>query len=153
MDIPYGLVMRGLLKQNNKILILRRHPKSRTNPNRWEFPGGKVDPGEDFDKALIREFLEETNLNIKIGDLIGAVQEDFPHKRTVTIVMGVEDIHHDPNYHDDPNCSYGEIYCSRIEISDEHTDYKWATIDEIKELDLSGNLSGWFKKLLKLNDY
>ncbi|MDR1819563.1 MAG: NUDIX domain-containing protein [Methanobrevibacter sp.] len=34
---------------------------------------GKVDPGEDFDKAIIREFREETNLKIKIGNLMGAV--------------------------------------------------------------------------------
>lgn len=126
MDIPYGLTMRGLLKQNNKFLILRRHPNSKTNADCWELPGGKVDPGEDFDKALIREFIEETSLTIKIGDLLGAVQEDFPYKRTIAVIMHVESIS-------------GEII-----ISDEHTEWKWASIDEIKDL----NLSGWFKKLL-----
>jgi len=131
MDIPYGLTMRGLVKQNNKILILKRHPNSRTNANCWELPGGKVDPGEDFDKALIREFDEETNLEIKINDLIGAIQEDFPHKRTVAIVMDVEII-------------FGEV-----KISGEHTDWKWATIEEIKEL----KISGWFKKLLTEKNY
>jgi len=131
MDIPYGLAMRGLLKQNDEILILKRHPNSRTNPNRWELPGGKVDPGEDFDKALIREFDEETNLEIKINDLIGAVQEDFPHKRTVAIVMNVE------------------IISGEIKISDEHTDWKWATIEEIKEL----KISGWFENLLIEKNY
>ena len=131
MDIPYGLAMRGLLKKENKILILKRHPNSNTNPNRWELAGGKVDPGEDFDKALIREFDEETNLDIKIGDLFGAVQEDFPHKRTVAIVMNVEAL------------------SGEVKISDEHVDWKWATIDEIKEL----NLSGWFKSLLIEKNY
>jgi len=131
MDIPYGLTMRGLLKKGNKILILKRHPNSKTNPNRWELVGGKVDPGEDFDKALIREFHEETNLKIKIKDLIGAVQEDFPHKRTVAIVMNVE------------------ILSGEIQISDEHVDWKWATIDEIKDLELSG----WFKQLLIQQNY
>ena len=131
MDIPYGLTMRGLLKEQEKILILKRHPKSNTNPNCWELVGGKVDPGEDFDKALIREFNEETNLKIKIGDLIGAVQEDFPHKRTVAIVMNVE------------------VLSGEIKISDEHIDWKWVSIDEIKKL----NLSGWFKKLLIEKNY
>jgi len=126
MEIPYGLTMRGLLKEKNKFLILKRHPNSTTNANCWELVGGKVDPGEDFDKALIREFEEETNLKIKIRDLFGAVQEDFPHKRTVAIVMNVE------------------VLSGEIKISDEHIDWKWATMDEIKELDLSG----WFKKLL-----
>lgn len=131
MDIPYGLTMRGLLKEQNKILILKRHPNSRTNANCWELVGGKVDPGEDFDKALIREFGEETSLKIKIGDLIGAVQEDFPYKRTVALVMNVE------------------LISGEIKISDEHTDWKWATMDEIKEL----KLSGWFKKLLIEKNY
>ncbi|KZX15920.1 CTP pyrophosphohydrolase [Methanobrevibacter cuticularis] len=131
MDIPYGLTMRGLLKRQNKILILKRHPNSRTNPNRWELVGGKVDPGENFDKALIREFKEETNLKIKIADSIGAVQEDFPHKRTVALVMNVEFI------------------SGEFKISDEHIDWKWANMDEIKEL----NLSGWFKKLLIEKNY
>ena len=131
MDIPYGLTMRGLLKKENKILILKRHPNSNTNANRWELVGGKVDPGEDFDKALIREFNEETNLKIKIGDLFGAVQEDFPHKRTVALVMNVENL------------------SEEIKISDEHVDWKWATIDEIKKL----KLSGWFKNLLIEKNY
>lgn len=126
MDIPYGLTMRGLLKEQNKVLILKRHPNSKTNASCWELGGGKVDPREDFDKALIREFIEETNLKVKIGDLVGAVQEDFPHKRTVALVMNVE------------------ILSGEVKISDEHIDWKWATMDEIKELDLSG----WFKKLL-----
>ena len=61
MDKPYGLTMRGIVKNSNdEILILRRHPKSRTNPHKWELPGGKVDPGEFFDEALVREIKEET---------------------------------------------------------------------------------------------
>lgn len=131
MDLPYGLTMRGLLKKEDKILILKRDPSSRTNPNRWELPGGKVDPGEDFDKALIREFMEETTLKIKIGDLVGAVQEDFPHKRTIAIIMNVKAL-------------FGEV-----KISNEHIDWQWATIDEIKNL----AISGWFKKLLIEKNY
>jgi len=132
MKRPYGLTMRGLARKNNEILILKRHPQSRTNPNKWELPGGKVDPGEDFDKALIREFKEETNLAIELGQLIGAVQEDFPHKKTIAIVMSVilpENI--------------------EIKISDEHIDWKWVTLDEIKNL----KISNWFETLLSDKDY
>ena len=132
MKRPYGLTMRGVAKKNNEILILKRHPNSTTNPNKWELPGGKVDPGEDFDKALIREFDEETNLAIQLGQLIGAVQEDFPHKKTVALVM--------------------EVILPKemeVKISDEHIDWKWVTIEEIKNLELSG----WFKTLLKEKNY
>ena len=130
---PYGLTMRGLAKIHNKILILKRHPNSKTNANCWELPGGKVDPGEDFDKALIREFDEETALAIELWDLIGAVQEDFPHKKTIALVMNVKILSDD----------------IEIKISDEHIDWKWATTHEIKELEISP----WFKKLLKEKEY
>ena len=126
MDIPYGLTVRGLLKHHDKILLLKRHSKSKTNPNRWELPGGKVDKGEDFDKALIREFIEETNLKIEIGDLLDAVQEDFPHKRTIVLIMNVKSESYD------------------VKISDEHVDYIWVTFNELKDL----NISGWFENLL-----
>ncbi len=139
MKKPYGLTMRGLAKNKDKILILKRHPKSTTNPNKWELPGGKVDPGECFDVALIREFDEETKLSIKLGDLIGAIQEDFPHKRTVAIIMEV-----------DINKKHlKETNPPEIIISDEHIDYKWAKIEEIKNLELSG----WFKQLLIEKNY
>ena len=133
MKRPYGLTMRGLAKKDGKILILKRHPNSTTNANCWELPGGKVDPGEDFDKALIREFDEETSLDIELLDLLGAVQEDFPHKRTVALVMNVNILSND----------------LEVKISDEHLDWKWASIDEIKDL----KVSPWFKTLLKEKDY
>ena len=76
MDKPYGLTMRGIVKNSNdEILILRRHPKSRTNPHKWELPGGKVDPGEFFDEALVREIKEETNLDGAVGDFYEAIQD------------------------------------------------------------------------------
>ena len=42
MDIPYGLTVRGIIKNSsNEILIVKRHPKSKTDPEMWELPGGK----------------------------------------------------------------------------------------------------------------
>lgn len=132
MDKPYGLTMRGIIKNDNdEILILRRHPKSRTNPHKWELPGGKVDPGEFFDDALIREIKEETSLDGKIGDFCEAVQDDYVHKRTVQIIMYLKDLK-------------GEV-----KISDEHDDWMWASLDKIKELELSTA----FEKVLKKKNW
>ena len=129
MEKPYGLTMRSVVKnEENKILVLRRHPKSRTNPHKWELPGGKTEKGELFDEALIREVKEETDLDVKVGDFCEAVQDDYPHKRTVQLIMYSKDIK-------------GEV-----KISDEHDDWMWASIDEIKSLDITSSLEKIIEK-------
>ena len=124
--------MRGIIKNDDgEILILKRHPKSRTDPDTWELPGGKMEKGEFFDEGLLREIKEETNLECKVGDLAIAIQHDYPYKRTVQMIMYLDDVK-------------GEV-----KISDEHTDARYASIDEIKTLTLSGCL----KKVLKKKNY
>ena len=124
----YGLTVRGIIKNDsNEILIVKRHPKSRTDPEMWELPGGKVEKGEHFADALVREIKEETNLDVNVGDFAEAIQNDYSHKRTVQLMMYLEDVRGD------------------VEISDEHTEYMWASIEKIKTLNISTSL----KKLLK----
>lgn len=132
MDLPYGLTVRGVIKNDNEeILIVKRHPKSRTDPEMWELPGGKVEKGEFFADALVREIKEETNLNVKVGSFCEAIQNDYAHKRTVQIMMYLEDVE-------------GEV-----KISDEHTDWMWANLDKIKTLEISTSL----KKVLKKRNW
>lgn len=50
-----------IIKENNKVLMLKRHSYDRTFDG-WCFPGGKVDPNETSEEAAIRELLEETGL-------------------------------------------------------------------------------------------
>lgn len=44
----------------------------------WEFPGGKIEPGETEQQALVREIYEELATRISVGDLIGTVEHDYP---------------------------------------------------------------------------
>ena len=132
MDMPYGLTVGGIIKNSDgEILVVKRHPKSRTDPEMWELPGGKVEKGEFFADALIREIKEETDLDSKVGDFAEAVQNDYMHKRTVQIMMYLEDVK-------------GEV-----KISDEHTDWMWADLDKIKKLKLSTS----FRKTLEKKNW
>ncbi|WP_407376877.1 NUDIX hydrolase [Methanobrevibacter sp.] len=127
MHKTYGLTVRGIIKNDDEILIVKRHPKSKTDPGMWELPGGKVEKGEHFADALVREIKEETDLDVNVGDFCDAIQNDYPHKRTVQIMMYLTDVR------------------GQVKISDEHTEYMWATIENIEKLEISTS----FKKLME----
>lgn len=59
-------VVAGLIWREGKLLIGQRR-NSVPHPLRWEFPGGKVEPGETEERALIRELYEELQITARLG--------------------------------------------------------------------------------------
>jgi 8-oxo-dGTP diphosphatase len=68
-----------LLDGDGKILIAKR-PQGRSLAGFWEFPGGKVEPGESPEHALIRELAEELGIDIAAADLaqLTFASHDYP---------------------------------------------------------------------------
>ncbi len=62
-------VTAGILEENGLVLIARRKPGKHMG-GKWEFPGGKIEPGETPEQSLARELREELDVNARIGELL-----------------------------------------------------------------------------------
>lgn len=73
-DVAAGLVFRG-----GQLLITQR-PAGGHLGGLWEFPGGKLEPGESFEDALHRELREELGIEVEILSLMESVEHAYPEK-------------------------------------------------------------------------
>ena len=112
--------MVACLNDKQQFLVLRRSPMD-NRAGQWTMPGGHVDPEDgSIESGAVREFYEEANLTCKISDLtyLGSPKEKKYYFLTLKWSGEVKI--------DKPNPKTDEI---------EHDDYKWATINEIKDID------------------
>ena len=78
----------------------------------WEFPGGKIEPGEEPEDALKREIREELATEIKVEDLLTRVEYDYPH------------------FHLTMYCYLCSIESGQLSLL-EHEDARWLTTNEL----------------------
>ena len=75
-DKPHLQVTAALIFQADQVLITRRAAGSR-HEGRWEFPGGKQEPGEGLEACLTREIKEELDLDIEVGTHFLSLDHDY----------------------------------------------------------------------------
>jgi 8-oxo-dGTP diphosphatase len=68
-SLPLVLVVACALVDTDRRVLLSQRPEGKTLAGLWEFPGGKVDPGETPEQALVRELEEELGIETKIACL------------------------------------------------------------------------------------
>ena len=77
-------VVAGLILQNGKLLVCQR-TRHQTMPLKWEFPGGKIEEGEQPRDALRRELEEELGILATIGDEVARIQHEYPNGAMVEL--------------------------------------------------------------------
>ena len=84
--------------------------------DRWEFPGGKIEPGETPEEALVREIKEELDTTTNVGQFLGTVEYDYP------------------DFHLSMDCFACEVAEGDL-ILKEHEAAKWLTKKTLRSVD------------------
>jgi len=77
-------VVAALIVKDGKILVCQR-TKHQTMPLKWEFPGGKIEEGEQARDALRRELEEELGIDATIGDEVSRIRHEYRSGNSVEL--------------------------------------------------------------------
>ena len=108
-------VVAALIWDKEKFMICQR-PAHKARGLLWEFVGGKVEPGETKEQALIRECREELDVTLSVGDIFMDVVHEYPD---ITVHLTLFNSH---------------IVSGEPQLL-EHNDIQWITISEIKDFE------------------
>ncbi len=82
-------VVAGVLRDARGRVLLARRTEGRDLAGLWEFPGGKVEPGESPEDALVRELREELGVETEVGAPVACVPLESPGRRLLLDVREV----------------------------------------------------------------
>jgi 8-oxo-dGTP diphosphatase len=132
MSKPFKLAVKAvILDQGKRCLLVRRSAANRNFVGFWEWPGGKVDPGEDFATALHREVREECGLEIEFTGLAGASEFEMPAARVVLI------------------CLTARLAGGELRLSHEHNASDWVQLEELAQRQILEQMKPALKSLLE----
>lgn len=108
-------VVAALIWQDGKFMICQR-PAHKARGLLWEFVGGKTEPGESMEEALLRECREELDITVSVGEIFTQVIHEYPD-----ILIRLTLFH----------CTIAEGTPKLLE----HNDLKWIFPSEIPDFD------------------
>lgn len=104
-------VVAGIIRNGGKLFATQRGYGEFKDG--WEFPGGKIEPGETPQKALFRELKEELAVNVSVGDFLCTVDYDYPE------------------FHLTMHCFYCSVVDGELTLL-EHEAAKWLDVSELR---------------------
>ena len=104
-------VVAALIRDGEKLLICQR-PAHKGNGLLWEFVGGKAEPGETLQEALIRECREELDVTVAVGEPFMEAEHQYPDIHVHLTLFNASIVEGEPK---------------RLE----HTDLRWVTADRL----------------------
>ena len=123
-------VAAALIWKDNKFMICQR-PAHKSNALLWEFVGGKAEPGESVEDALIRECREELDVKVKVKDIFYEVDHTYPD---ITIHLTLFN---------------AEIIDGEIKML-EHNDIKWIEPSEVDKFNFCAADKDIIKKIKEI---
>lgn len=122
------IAQKAVIENNGKLLVLHRAKNYSAFPDLWDFPGGKLEPDEELIESLKREVKEETNLSIDVEDKISEDDAESNGRPVHFIIYTAN------------------ILNGKVKLSQDHSEFKWATPDEILKL----NTMPYMQNLLRI---
>jgi len=112
--IPHRIIGVGVIwNDREQILIDRRRPEGSLG-GLWEFPGGKIEPGETVQACIKREIKEELGIEIAVGEHLMTVDYTYPHLQVTLNVHLCRHLAGEPK----------PIECDEV---------RWVSLDEIEQ--------------------
>ncbi len=94
----YVKVIAAIIRKEGRILIGKR--RAGTFAGKWEFPGGKMEPGETPEECLARELAEELGIEARVGKLFLATKHTYSHMAIEFVTYEAEIVSGEPRLRD-----------------------------------------------------
>lgn len=106
-------VVAAVIEKDGRVLLAKRR-QGDILAGKWEFPGGKIDPGETPEEALKRELQEELGIETEVGDFICSSLYDYEHLSVELLAYRVLHISGEitPHVHDEVKWVLPDDLCS-----------------------------------------
>ncbi|MFT4307785.1 MAG: NUDIX hydrolase [Candidatus Woesearchaeota archaeon] len=110
--MDFRIAVKAFVVKDERLLIIKRRSNDPHKPGVWDLPGGRLEPGEDPYKGLLRETKEEAGIEVEIRTVMNVHHFVRDDGQAITMLIFL--------------CTANS---EEVLLSEEHTDYEWIPIE------------------------